>query len=90
MIGTQPGASEEKIRKVLPAYMAMGQTGMGKMMDMGHPKNTVPMMTGKGQFGEVEMGGMFTILKVRDGITSYEDPGWYKHPAGTLARKVSV
>jgi hypothetical protein len=35
------------------------------------------------------MGGMFTILKVRDGITSYEDPGWYKHPAGTLARKVS-
>jgi FtsP/CotA-like multicopper oxidase with cupredoxin domain len=90
MIGTQPGASEEKIRKVLPAYMAMGQTGMGKMMDMGHPKNTLPMMSGKGQFGEVEMGGMFTILKVRDGITSYEDPGWYKHPTGTLARKVSV
>ena len=26
------------------------------------------------------MGGMFTVLKVRDGITSYDDPGWYKHP----------
>jgi hypothetical protein len=47
------------------------------------------MMTGTGPFGPIEMGGMFTVLKVRDGIASYEDPGWYKHPAGTLARKVS-
>jgi hypothetical protein len=27
--------------------------------------------------------------KVRDGITSYDDPGWYDQPAGTTARKVS-
>jgi hypothetical protein len=46
------------------------------------------MMTGTGPFGPVEMGGMFTILKVRAGITSYEDPGWYKHPAGTVPWKV--
>jgi hypothetical protein len=31
------------------------------------------------------MGGMFTVLKIREGITSYEDPGWYKHPEGTVA-----
>ena len=31
------------------------------------------------------MGGMFTVLKTRDGIRSYEDPGWYDNPAGTLA-----
>ncbi len=31
------------------------------------------------------MGGMFTILKVRDNLTSYDDPGWYPHPPGTLA-----
>ena len=31
------------------------------------------------------MGGMFTVLKVRDGIRSYEDPGWYENPPGTLA-----
>jgi hypothetical protein len=31
------------------------------------------------------MGGMFTILKTRDGIRSYADPGWYENPAGTLA-----
>lgn len=31
------------------------------------------------------MGGMFTVLKVREGIANYEDPGWYKHPEGTVA-----
>jgi hypothetical protein len=32
---------------------------------------------------------MFTLFKVRDGITSYDDPGWYTQPEGTTARKVS-
>lgn len=35
------------------------------------------------------LGGMFTVLKVRAGITTYADPGWFKHPPGTVARKVS-
>jgi hypothetical protein len=35
------------------------------------------------------MGGMFTVLKVREGITNYDDPGWYAQPEGTAARKVS-
>jgi hypothetical protein len=69
--------------------MAMGSAGMGGMMEMGRPGNTLPMMTGKGPFGDIEMGGMFTLMKVREGITSYEDPGWYRHPEGTTARKVS-
>jgi hypothetical protein len=34
------------------------------------------------------MGGMFTVLKVRDGISSFEDPGWYQNPEGTVASKV--
>jgi FtsP/CotA-like multicopper oxidase with cupredoxin domain len=88
MVGVDLSRVEEKVRAVLPGYMAMGSTGMGNMMDMGRPKNTLPMMTGTGPFGAIEMGGMFTILKVREGITSYEDPGWYTHPAGTTARKV--
>ena len=67
----------------------MGNSGMGAMMDMGRPKNTLPMMTGKGPFGEIQMGGMFTLVKVREGITSYDDPGWYRQPDGTAARKVS-
>jgi FtsP/CotA-like multicopper oxidase with cupredoxin domain len=88
MIGVDLSASEARVRKVAPGYMAMGATGMGGMMDMARPKNTLPMMTGDGPFGPIEMGGMFTIVKVRDGIKSYEDPGWYKHPAGTVAYKL--
>jgi hypothetical protein len=30
---------------------------------------------------------MFTVVKVREGLArnDYSDPGWYKHPAGTVA-----
>ena len=36
------------------------------------------------------MGGLVTILKVRDHLKSYdEDPGWYKHPAGTVAMEAT-
>jgi hypothetical protein len=47
------------------------------------------MMTGTGPFGPIGMGGMFTILKIRDGITSYDDPGWFHQPEGTVAGPVS-
>jgi hypothetical protein len=89
MIGVKTGQVEENVRSLLPGYMVMGENGMGETMDMGRPKNTVPMMTGTGPFGSVGMGGMFTLLKVREGLTSYEDPGWYKYPQGTSATKVS-
>jgi hypothetical protein len=89
MIGVAPASGDETIHRVLPGYMPMGNAGMGGMMEMGRPKNTLPMMAGKGPFGDIEMGGMFTLLKVRDGITSYDDPGWYQQPEGTTARKVS-
>ena len=68
--------------------MAMGEKG-GSMggMQMPLPENTLPMMTGEGPFGGVEMGGMFTVLKVRKDQKrgDYSDPGWYQHPQGTLA-----
>ena len=88
MIGVKQAGVEDKVRSVLPGYMAMGEGGMGGMMDMGRPRNTLPMMSGQGPFGAIEMGGMFTIVKVRDGLTSYADPGFYKHPVGTMAKKV--
>jgi FtsP/CotA-like multicopper oxidase with cupredoxin domain len=90
MIGVKQGEAEARVRSMLPGYMAMGEAGMGGMMDMSRPKNTLPMMTGEGPFGPIEMGGMFTVLKVREGLTSYDDPGWYKYPEGTLAKKVSL
>ena len=42
-------------------------------MDMGRPKNTI-MMSTPGPYG-YRNGGMFTIVKIRPHITSYEDPG---------------
>ena len=83
-------AHEKRVRKQLPNYMEMGNEGMGEMaeMDMSLPKNTLPMMTGTGPFGPIEMGGMFTVLKVRDALKNYTDPGWYKYPKGTVAAKV--
>ena len=66
----------------------MGMQEMSDMAIMPGPANTLPMMTGSGPFGPIGMGGMFTILKVREGITSYQDPGWYPHPPGTVASVV--
>jgi hypothetical protein len=61
-------------------------------MEMPMPDNTLPMMTGFGQYGPLEMGGMFTVIKVRDGrgANDYSDPGPYRHPEGTVAREVSM
>jgi FtsP/CotA-like multicopper oxidase with cupredoxin domain len=77
-----------------PDYMAMGSRGMAEMGDMAMPMpdNTLPMMTGFGQFGPLEMGGMFSVVKVREGLAAndYKDPGWYAHPPGTVAREVEV
>lgn len=90
-IGVDQAGLDRKIQSLLPGYMAMGRDGMAEMQDMAKhmpgPQNTLPMMMGKGQFGNIEMGGMFTVLKVRDNISSYGDPGWYQFPTGSVARK---
>jgi hypothetical protein len=31
------------------------------------------------------MGGMFTIVKVRQKLTAANVAGWYEHPVGTVA-----
>jgi hypothetical protein len=36
------------------------------------------------------MGGMFTILKVRDQLNGYGDPGFYDSPKGTLATNATA
>jgi len=79
----------EKIRKLVPDYMAMGDKGGADMgeMQMSLPHNTLPMMSGHGPFGTIDMGGMFTLVKVREGLArnDYKDPGWYKHPKNAVA-----
>jgi hypothetical protein len=87
-IGIDPKKLDRNVQKVLPAYMTMGQTGMGDMGEMGMPvpKNSIPMGGAPGPFDYIGMGGMFTLVKTRDHLDSYDkDPGWYEHPAGTVA-----
>jgi len=89
LIGVDTEKIDDKVRSTLiPGFMNMGQAGMGDMGEMGMdvPRNSIPMVGGQGQYDPITMGGMFTILKVRPDLTSYDDPGWYQHPAGTLAR----
>jgi manganese oxidase len=87
LIGVRPGDLDAKVRRLLPDYMTMGQTGMGDMAEMGMPvpRNSIPMVGGRGPHDYITMGGMFTVLKVREGLESYADPGWYENPPGTLA-----
>ena len=89
MIGVDHRGVSEKIKKLVPDYMVMGERGMADMteMTMPLPDNTIPMMTGDGPYGSVEMGGMFSILKVRADQASgdYTDPGWFKNPIGKQA-----
>jgi len=89
MIGVDQRQVSRAIRNIVPGFMPMGSAGMGEMgsMEMPLPANTLPMMTGDGPFGPVEMGGMFTTVKVREGIAAgdYKDPGWYQHPSGTVS-----
>jgi FtsP/CotA-like multicopper oxidase with cupredoxin domain len=87
MIGVDHRGLVQKIQKLIPDYMVMGERGMADMgeMEMELPENTFPMMTGTGPYGPIEMGGMFTTLKVRADQKpgDYSDPGDYKQPPGT-------
>ena len=94
MVGVDPGDLDRRLQSLVPGYMTMGNTGMdmGKMAEaMPYPRNTISMKGATGPFGDyISMGGLFTILKVRDRLKSYdEDPGWYEHPQGTVALKAT-
>jgi FtsP/CotA-like multicopper oxidase with cupredoxin domain len=94
MIGVDHSGLVKRLQKAVPDYMVMGERGMADMgeMQMELPHNTFPMMTGTGPYGAIEMGGMFTTLKVRaeQKAGDYSDPGWYTLPPGTQAREVAT
>jgi len=89
MIGVDHREVVRQITQLIPDYMVMGERGMKDMteMTMPLPDNTAPMMAGQGPFGAVGMGGMFSVVKVRRDQKpgDYSDPGWFKHPPGTVA-----
>jgi FtsP/CotA-like multicopper oxidase with cupredoxin domain len=88
-IGVDASDLAGRIAGLIPDYMDMGSRGMAEMaaMKMPLPENTAPMMAGDGPFGPVEMGGMFSVLKVRRDQPhgDYSDPGWHRHMPGTQA-----
>ena len=93
LIGVKTGDLDAKLGKSVPGYMTMGQAGMADMGDMKMPvpANSTPMAGGKGPFGTITMGGMFTIFKVRETLASYDkDPGFYAYPKGSVADVAST
>jgi FtsP/CotA-like multicopper oxidase with cupredoxin domain len=92
LVGARVDRLDARVGRVVPGYMSMGQSGMGGMGEMGMPvpRNSIPMRGGPGPFATIDMGGMFTILKVRDRVTGESDPGWYAHPEGTVARAATA
>jgi manganese oxidase len=89
LIGVDTSGVDAKLGRVLPGYMTMGRAGMGEMsqMHMEQPRNSISMVGGPGPHGVIEMGGMFTLLKVRERLTA--DPGWYDAPKGTVASEAT-
>ena len=81
-IGVNKRDLVKPIRKLVPDYMPMGSAGMAEMgaMEMPMPDNTLPMMTGFGQFGPMEMGGMFSV---REGARGPRAPATTAIPART-------
>jgi FtsP/CotA-like multicopper oxidase with cupredoxin domain len=88
-LGADAQRIDRRVQALVPEYMTMGHTGMGGMEEMGMavPANSIPMKGGKGPFGAIDMGGMFTLLKVRENPDTENGTGWYQHPRGTVAER---
>jgi hypothetical protein len=93
LIGVSRKDLAKAVGRLAPDAMVMGEKGMAMgTMEMPAPDNTLPMMTGNGQFGPIEMGGMFTVMKIRENLArdDYRDPGPYQFPKGTVAYEVDA
>ncbi len=91
LIGADTSGIDDKLGHAVPGYMTMGAAGMDEManMRMPQPKNSISMLGGAGPHGTIDMGGMFTMVKVRDHLAGDADPGWYAAPAGTVATEAT-
>ncbi len=88
MLGVDAAAVDRAVQPILPSYMTMGTDGMGDMGEMGMPvpPNSTPMFGTTGPYGYIDMGGMFTVLKVRPMLRAGDEARWWEPPAGTLAQ----
>ncbi|CAN5861362.1 hypothetical protein BH11MYX2_BH11MYX2_25340 [soil metagenome] len=92
MIGVDTHGLDAQIQRHAPGYMTMGTDGMHEMstMQMPPPENSISMVPGKGPHGIIEMGSMFTLLKVRKNLDGSGDPGWYDAPKDTVAAEATA
>jgi FtsP/CotA-like multicopper oxidase with cupredoxin domain len=87
-IGVEQRDLADKIAALVPGFMSMtGEGGTMADMHMPMPDNTLPMMAAPGPYGSIDMGGMFTVVKIRADLAhdDYRDPGWYDPPRGSVA-----
>jgi FtsP/CotA-like multicopper oxidase with cupredoxin domain len=86
-VGAAQDALAKQIAALVPGYMSMGGAMNNMHMNMPLPENTLPMMMGPGPHGDIDMGGMFTVMKIRKELAhdDYRDPGWYEAPRGSVA-----
>lgn len=103
LTGINKQGIEERIKQFFPNFMGlMSINGMGEMFEMygtrqrmeGEMKMPIPTnlspVGNPGPYGVIELGGMFTVFKVRDDLANYTDPGWYQHPQETTAEAVDI
>jgi manganese oxidase len=89
LVGVDTSKVDAELRRQIPGYMSMsagGMSGMGEMA-MAVPKNSIPMKGSNGPHGPIDMGGMFTILKVRPPGDASE---WYASPPEETARTATA
>ena len=92
LLGVDATNTEQRLNALTPGTMVMGTNGMGDMSEMqgmmATPRNSIAMLGGAGPYGTIDMGGMFTIVKIREQMDYDRDPGWYEQPRGTSAYRV--
>lgn len=91
LVGADTSDLDARLGRVVPGTMLMGHDGMGAMaqMQMAQPANAIAMRGGAGPHGIIDMGGMFTLLKIRPRLAEGGDPGWYASPASELASEAT-
>jgi len=88
LIGVDPSAFDAAIGRSVPQFRRLQNAAIDAHLDAADPSlppNSLPMMGGIGPHGFITMGGMVTVLHVREELADGADPGWYAPPAGTQA-----
>ncbi len=91
-VGADTSKLDEKMAALVPSYMTMGAVGMGGHAEHGmpNPPNSIPMKGAPGPLGYIDMGGMFTILKVRDRVDATTAESWHASPEAEQARPATA